>query len=438
MTLNNKGGATYGFVAIFTFTALLVACAGGGGNTPAVQQSTASASTTLSLTASGEQQLPHVADISSTVNIPSNDAPPGATLAVTVTTVPLADVSTIQAKNSQGLVYYGLTPSADVTLKGLPAFTTTFASAPQNQGRFYAWAHSANGNWVDLGAVTVAGNRFTFGGSTSALKLQKNIQLGVVLFTTFGFAACPTPGPTPVPTTPPSGPPTVPPTTGPTSSPTASPTPCPESSDGVPLGTDTTYAVLAYSTVTNSGPTIVKGDLGVSPGTAVTGFGVGEGMVVDGAINAGNAAAAQAQTDLTTAYDNAAGRLNPVSIPADIGGLPNPITPGVYDAATSLQITGNLTLDGQGNPNSVFIFQVPSTLTAEVNSSVTLINGASACNVFWQVGSSATLMAGSIFSGTILSQASISLGSGVTVDGRLLARTGGVTLLGDTINNPEF
>ncbi|GAC1549301.1 MAG: hypothetical protein NVS3B16_22970 [Vulcanimicrobiaceae bacterium] len=186
--------------------------------------------------------------------------------------------------------------------------------------------------------------------------------------------------------------------------------------------------MLAGSTVTSAGLTIINGDLGVSPGTAVTGFGPG---VVNGAIHAGDPTAAQAQLDLTTAYKDAAGRPNPAAVPADIGGTVIP--PGVYKAPVSLAITGNVTLDGQNNPNSVFIFQIPSTLTTATNSTVTLINLANACNVFWQVGSSATLTTASAFNGNILALTSISLGTGATVNGRLLARNGAVSLLSNIV-----
>jgi len=183
--------------------------------------------------------------------------------------------------------------------------------------------------------------------------------------------------------------------------------------------------VLASSTVTNSGPTIVTGDLGVSPGSAVTGF--PPGTVTGGAIHAADPTAANAQLALTTAYNNAAGRAGAAAVPADIGGMV--LGPGLYKAPVSLAITGNVTLDGQNNPNSVFIFQMASTLVTSVNSTVTLINRANACNIFWQVGSSATLNTASSFNGNILAQASISLGTGATVNGRVLARTGAVTLL---------
>ena len=201
----------------------------------------------------------------------------------------------------------------------------------------------------------------------------------------------------------------------------------------VPLGSAAKFAVLAADTVTNAGPTIVTGDLGVSQGSTVTGF--PPGKVIDGSIHAGDPVAARAHRDLTIAYNNAAGRKNPTMVPADIGGMT--LRPGLYKAPVSLAITGNVTLDGHNDPDSVFIFQVPSTLTTSVNSSVTLINRAKARNIFWQVGSSATLKTGSIFKGVILAHASISLGRGATVvNGRVLARVGAVTLLRNIVTEP--
>jgi len=198
----------------------------------------------------------------------------------------------------------------------------------------------------------------------------------------------------------------------------------------VPLGSDASFAVLAGSTVTNAGPTIVVGNLGVSPGTAVTGFGAGAGIVTGGSIFAGGPVAATAQLDLTTAYNNAASRAS-LPIPSDIGGMT--IAPGVWQAPVSLAITGNVTLDGQNNPNAVFIFQMASTLTTSVNSTVTLINLANPCNVFWQVGSSATIGSGTIFNGTMMAQASITVGTGATINGRALAESAAVTLLTNII-----
>jgi len=144
--------------------------------------------------------------------------------------------------------------------------------------------------------------------------------------------------------------------------------------------------------------------------------------------------AAQAQADLAIAYSNAVARPNASPLPADIGGMT--ITPGVYVAPVSLGISGTVTLNGQNHPNSVFIFQIPSTLTTAVNSAVTLTNQANACNIFWQVGSSATLNTASIFSGTIMAAASISLGTGSSVTGRVLAQSGAVTLLDNAVSVP--
>jgi hypothetical protein len=205
---------------------------------------------------------------------------------------------------------------------------------------------------------------------------------------------------------------------------------CPIVNGDVPLATVASFAVLGGSTVTSTGLTVLHGNLGVSPGTSITGFGPGK---VDGMMYAGGPVAAQAQADLDTAYNYAAGRQNPTALPADIGGTT--ITPGLYNALTTLGITGTATLDGQNKKNSVFIFQIPDTLTAAVLSRVKLINKANACNVFWQVGTSATLNEGSKFEGTIMSAVSISVSSGVKVRGRLLAESGAVTLIDDRINS---
>jgi hypothetical protein len=195
----------------------------------------------------------------------------------------------------------------------------------------------------------------------------------------------------------------------------------------VGLGTADSFAVLAGQTVTNVGPSAINGDLGVAPGTAVAGL-----LPVVGAIHAGDAVAGQAQSDLTTAYDDAAGRTAPLAVPADLGGLT--LTAGLYSSGSSLALTGALTLDAQGDPNAVFVFQAASTLITASASHVNLINGAQPCNVFWQVGSSATLGTTSVFAGTIIALTSISMNNGVTVQGRALARNGSVTLINDTIN----
>jgi hypothetical protein len=196
----------------------------------------------------------------------------------------------------------------------------------------------------------------------------------------------------------------------------------------VGLGTAATFAVLSGSAVTNTGPSIINGDLGVSPGTAVTGFPPG---TVNGTTHAADAVAAQAQADQLTAYNDAAGRTPVVAESGDLGG--QSLTAGVYNSASSLGLTGTLTLDAQGDPNAVFIFQIGSTLTTASASQINLINGAQACNVYWQVGSSATLGTASVFVGNILAQTSISMDNGVTVAGRAFAQTGAVTLINDAI-----
>jgi type VI secretion system secreted protein VgrG len=200
----------------------------------------------------------------------------------------------------------------------------------------------------------------------------------------------------------------------------------------VNLGSAGTFTALAGSTVTNTGPTIVNGDVGVSPGSAVTGF--PPGSVVGGAIHAADGPAALAQGDLTTAYNDAAGRATPVIVAGDLGGQTLPA--GLYKSTSSLGITGVVTLDGGGNPNSVFIFQIASALTTASGSQVVLIGGANAANIFWQVGSSATLGTNSIFNGTILAQASVTIATGAALDGRALARTGAVTLDSNLAVNP--
>ncbi|MCM3922571.1 ice-binding family protein [Frankia sp. AiPs1] len=200
----------------------------------------------------------------------------------------------------------------------------------------------------------------------------------------------------------------------------------------VNLGTAAGYATLAGATITNTGITTVDGDLGLSPGTAVTGFPPGR---VTGTIHAADSAALQAKNDLAAAYDAAAAIPTTATIPVELGGTTE--TPGVYDSpAGTFGITGTLTLDAQGDPNAVFIFKAASTLITASASNVNLINGAQASNVFWVVGSSATLGTYSILKGTILALTSITVTTGVTVDGRTLARNGAVTLDTDTVTRP--
>ena len=197
----------------------------------------------------------------------------------------------------------------------------------------------------------------------------------------------------------------------------------------VGLGTANTFAVLAGSTVTNTGPSVIGGDVGLDPGSAVTGF--PPGIINAGTLHVADAVALQAKSDLTTAYNDAAGRSSTATISSDLAG--RTLTSGVYTSASSLGLSGDLTLDAQGDPSAVFIFQAGTTLTTGSGARVTLIGGAQACNVFWQVGSSATIGTGSQFVGVIMALDSISLTTGATLQGSALARNGAVTLDTNTI-----
>jgi len=192
-----------------------------------------------------------------------------------------------------------------------------------------------------------------------------------------------------------------------------------------PLGQAASFAVLGGSTVTNTGSTVVDGDIGVSPGTAVTGF--PPGMIVGGTTHLNDAVAMQAQSDATTAFNNLAGQACDIDLTGqDLGGLT--LTPGVYCFSSSAGLTGTLTLDSQGDANAVFVFQIGTAITTASSSSVAMINQGSACNVFWQVGSSATLGTTTAFVGNILALESITMTTGASLDGRALASTGAVTM----------
>jgi hypothetical protein len=206
------------------------------------------------------------------------------------------------------------------------------------------------------------------------------------------------------------------------------------SQDSIDLGSANAFAILAGSTVSNTGPTIVTGDLGVSPGTAVVGFPPG---TLNGAMFSGVASAAgQAKLDLTAAFNEAAGRsVGPVSLPGNLSGLT--LYPGLYTNSTSVMLSvGNVTLDAQGDSNAVFLFQMGSTLTTGSSTQVVLSGGAKAANIYWQVGTSATLGTTSIFKGNILAQESITLATGATLEGRALTQTAAVTLDAAVITVP--
>jgi hypothetical protein len=197
----------------------------------------------------------------------------------------------------------------------------------------------------------------------------------------------------------------------------------------VDLGTAGSFAVLAGSGITNTGPTTITGDVGTHPTPTITGDGSIslDGTYPDAAVTE------QAKTDLTTAYGTAAAATPTTAVATELGGTE--LTPGVYGGDT-LGITGTLTLNTLGDPNAVFIFKAASTLITAANSSVVVLDGATACNVFWQVGSSATLGTDSHLIGTVLAATSITAGTRATVQGRLLASNGAVTLDTNTITRP--
>jgi hypothetical protein len=190
-------------------------------------------------------------------------------------------------------------------------------------------------------------------------------------------------------------------------------------------------AVLAGSSITNTGATNITGDLGLSPGTSIGGFPPG---ILNGTQHINTATATQAKLDLTAAYNDAAGRTSTdiVTLSGNIGGLT--LSPGLYKSTSSLAISsGDLTFDAKGNPDAVFIIQIASTLTTTPGRKVILSGSASAANIFWQVGTSATFGTTSVFKGTVMAMQSITFNTGATLDGRALARTGGITMAGNTI-----
>jgi hypothetical protein len=203
------------------------------------------------------------------------------------------------------------------------------------------------------------------------------------------------------------------------------------------LGEASSFAVLAGAGITVAGPvnsTLIRGDIGSFAVTSITGL---ENVVLDGVNHAGDGVTQSAKLDLGAAYSDAASRTPLVTFPpiTDLSGLT--LATGVYKDSSSFFLTGTLTLDGGGDPNSVWIFQAGTTLITGVGSRVNLTNGAQASNVFWQVGSSATLGVGSQFEGSILAQESITLNTGATLAGRALALTGAVTMDNNIVMVPE-
>ena len=203
----------------------------------------------------------------------------------------------------------------------------------------------------------------------------------------------------------------------------------------VPMGSAANFADLAGSTITNTGPTVITGgDLALSPGSAVTGFPPGV-LTPPAVMHIDDATAAQAQLDLTAAYNYAAGVLGAAVLPGDLSGLT--FSPGVYKNSSTVMLSAEqVFLDGQGDPNAVFIFQIGSTLTTLGGTQVVLTGGTQAKNVFWQVSTSATLGTNSIFKGTILALQSITLDTGAVLTGSALARNGGLTLDSNIITLP--
>jgi hypothetical protein len=189
------------------------------------------------------------------------------------------------------------------------------------------------------------------------------------------------------------------------------------------------FVVLAATAVTNVGTTNASGDVGVYPGTSITGF--GPPSAISGIFHVADYVAAAGQAAAQSLYNVLVAANTPakIAIVADLGGTT--LTPGIYNSASSIGLTGDLVLDAQGDPNAVWIFQAGSAITVAGN--VILVNGAQASNVFWQVGSSMSIAADNLFCGIVIAQASITVAAGAQISGRLFALVGAITLSGDNI-----
>ena len=201
------------------------------------------------------------------------------------------------------------------------------------------------------------------------------------------------------------------------------------------MGSAANFDAIAGSTITNTGPTtIAGGDLGLSPGSAITGFPPGS-LISPAVTHISDSTSAQGELDLTVAYNYATTLPGAAALPGDLSGLT--FTPGLYKNSSTVMLSvGNVTLDAQGNANAVFIFQIGSTLTTLGSTQVVLAGGAQARNVFWEVSSSATLGTNSIFKGTIIALQSVTLDTGASLQGRALARNGAVTFDSNAVTAP--
>jgi hypothetical protein len=201
--------------------------------------------------------------------------------------------------------------------------------------------------------------------------------------------------------------------------------------ESIALGSASGFAVLAGAAVTSTGETVITGDLGLSPGTSVGGFPPG---ILNGTLRINDEIANKSKLDLTTAFNDAAGRTSKdmVTLDGNIGGLT--LTPGLYKSTSSLEISsGDVTFDAKGDADAVFIIQIASTFTTTPGRKVILSGSASASNIFWQVSSSASFGTTTVMKGTIMALESITFDTGATLDGRALARNGAVTMEGNTI-----